>query len=71
MLETKIILALTLRDFDFESGFEEWDRKLGRPSPGDTLDGQRGMFGDRAYQFFKISAKPVDGLPMRVRRHIR
>jgi cytochrome P450 len=45
MLEIKIVLALTLRDFDVESGYEEWDRMLGREKPGDMLDGRRGMFG--------------------------
>jgi cytochrome P450 len=45
MLEMKIILALTLRDFDFEEGYVTWDRKLGRKSPGGLLDGRRGMFG--------------------------
>ena len=39
MLEMKIVLALTLREFDVESGYEERDRKLGRVKPGDTLDG--------------------------------
>jgi cytochrome P450 len=46
MLEMKIILALTLRDFDFQEDYETWDRKLGRKNPGTTLDGRRGMFGE-------------------------
>lgn len=45
MLEMKIILALTLREFDFEEDYETWDKKLGRADPGSTLDGRRGMFG--------------------------
>ncbi|KAL2060699.1 hypothetical protein VTL71DRAFT_9340 [Oculimacula yallundae] len=67
MLEMKIVLALTLRDFDISTQYEEWDRSMGRASPGETLDGRRGMFGDRAYQVMKATAKPSDGLPVRVK----
>jgi hypothetical protein len=52
MLEIKIVLALTLRDFDVYDGYEEWDRKLGREKPGDTLDGKRGMFGEYSIKRF-------------------
>ena len=45
MLEMKIIMALTLRDFDISAEYEEWDRMLGREKPGETLGGRRGMFG--------------------------
>ncbi len=55
MLEMKIILALTLRDFDVESGYEEWDRKLGREKPGDMLDGKRGMFGENSFSLLSQS----------------
>jgi len=69
VLEMKIILSMTLRDFDFVEDYAAWDRMLGREKPGDTLDGRRGMFGQRAYQHLIASAKPVDGLPGRfVRR---
>jgi cytochrome P450 len=46
MLEARIIIALTLREFDVPNAYEEWDRKLGREKPGDMLDGKRGMFGE-------------------------
>jgi hypothetical protein len=46
MLEMKIVLALTIRDFDVVAAYEEWDRSLGREKPGDMLDGKRGMFGE-------------------------
>ncbi|PMD12087.1 cytochrome P450 [Hyaloscypha hepaticicola] len=45
MLEMKIIIALALREFDFEEDYETWDSKLGRKSPGSVLGGRRGMFG--------------------------
>jgi hypothetical protein len=41
----RIIVALTLRDFDFEEDYEAWDKILGRTSPGSVLEGRRGMFG--------------------------
>ncbi|PMD63455.1 cytochrome P450 [Hyaloscypha bicolor E] len=45
MLKMRIILALTLRNFDFEEDYETWDKNLGRTSPGSLLEGRRGMFG--------------------------
>lgn len=45
MLEMRIILALTSRDFGFEKDYETWDKSLGRTSPGGLLGGRRGMFG--------------------------
>jgi hypothetical protein len=45
MLEIKVVMALTVRDFDVQDAYEEWDRKLGRKKPGDDLGGKRGMFG--------------------------
>jgi len=59
MLEIKISLALTLRDFDVEDGYEEWDRKLGREKPGDMLNGKRGMFGETLFKHFisRVEAK--------------
>jgi len=46
VLEMKIILSMTLRDFDFVEDYVAWDRMLGREKPGDILDGRRGMFGE-------------------------
>lgn len=45
MFEMKIIMVLTLRNFDISAEYEDWDRSLGREIPGETLDGRRGMFG--------------------------
>ncbi|RFU32546.1 hypothetical protein B7463_g3778, partial [Scytalidium lignicola] len=66
LLEMKIILAMTAREFDVRAAYEEWDTMLGREKPGDILGGRRGMFGYRAYQQLIASAKPVDGLPAKV-----
>jgi cytochrome P450 len=46
MLEMRIILAMTLRDFDIVADYIYWDKTLGRQNPGDILDGRRGMFGE-------------------------
>ncbi|KAL2070212.1 hypothetical protein VTL71DRAFT_13238 [Oculimacula yallundae] len=70
LLEMKIIMVMTLRDFDISSAYEEWDRKLGREKPGEMLDGKRGMFGTRAYQEMKTTAKPSDDMPAKVRRRV-
>lgn len=47
LLEMKIVMAMTLREFDIKSDYETWDRKLGRKEPGGILNGTRGMFGER------------------------
>ncbi|KAG4438810.1 hypothetical protein IFR05_005701 [Cadophora sp. M221] len=70
VLEMKIIMVMTLRDFDISSAYEEWDRMLGREKPGEMLDGRRGMFGTRAYQQMKTTAKPSDDMPARVKRRV-
>lgn len=46
MLDIKIIMVMTLRDFEVEARYEEWDRMLGREKPGEILGGRRGMFGE-------------------------
>ncbi|QSZ30934.1 hypothetical protein DSL72_000493 [Monilinia vaccinii-corymbosi] len=71
LLEMKIIMAMSLREFDITSDYETWDRKQGRREPGDVLNGTRGMFGDRAYQELIASAKPSDGMPVRIKRRMR
>lgn len=45
MLEMKIILVMTSRDFDVKINYAEWERKIGRANPGDDLGGKRTMFG--------------------------
>ncbi|KAK0120469.1 hypothetical protein ONS96_010683 [Cadophora gregata f. sp. sojae] len=70
VLEMKIIMVMTLREFDISSEYEEWDRMMGREKPGEMLDGKRGMFGMRAYQEMKATAKPSDDMPVRVKRRV-
>ena len=62
MIETKIVMVLMLREFTIEVAYEELDRQ--RRVKGVT----RTPEGERAYQVLKGTAKPVDGMPCRIRR---
>ncbi|MCJ1437488.1 hypothetical protein MMC27_006875 [Xylographa pallens] len=59
MLESRIIVALTVREFIVEPCYAEFDKRMGRVS--------KTVNGERAYQVLTGSAKPVDGMPCRVR----
>jgi hypothetical protein len=59
MTELKVVLALTVRDFDLGEAFAEWDR-VHQPRGIKTVD------GERAYQIQLGSAHPVDGFPVRI-----
>ena len=59
MLEIKIIVALTVREFIVDPSYAEFDRRMGRVS--------KTVNGERAYQVLFGSAKPADGMPCRVR----
>ncbi len=64
MIEMKIIMALMLRSFDTKPAYEELDAR-------DAEDGvEMGLRttpdGERAYQVRIATAKPVDGMPVRV-----
>ena len=64
MIETKIIMALTLRTFDISAAYDELD-SLNPPKTGEV---RKTPNGERAYQTLVATAKPVDGMPARVRR---
>jgi cytochrome P450 len=59
MLELKIVLAMTAREFDIRSVYDEWDRLH-------PTQGLKTLNGDRAYQILSGAAHPSDGLPCRV-----
>ncbi|CAO1603760.1 hypothetical protein XANCAGTX0491_007338 [Xanthoria calcicola] len=59
ILELKLVLAITLRRFNVDSAYDEYDRIRGRKSPK-TVD------GDRAYQILAGAAHPNDGFPCKV-----
>ncbi|KAK4954470.1 hypothetical protein LTR10_007901 [Elasticomyces elasticus] len=68
IIETKVILAMTLRAFDFASAYDELDKLQGDKSgyPSDAT-GIQEQFGDEAYQIQLGTAKPREGMPMRVK----
>jgi len=59
MLEIKAVLALTVREFDIRSMYEELDRQI----PGEEV---RTVDGERAYQVKEGAAHPADHYPFRV-----
>lgn len=67
MIEMRIILAMTLRSFDFHEAFDELEKLKGDGSgyPCDTT-GVQEQFGEPAYQVQVLTAKPREGMPCRV-----
>lgn len=59
LLEIKVVLVMTLRDFNIVSSYETWDRMRGNKNPN-TVN------GERAYHVLKGTARPADGFPCRV-----
>jgi len=68
VIETKAILAMTVRRFDFAPAFDELEKLRGDGSgyPSDT-SGVQEQFGDEAYQIQLGAAKPREGMPCRIR----
>ncbi|KAK4550094.1 hypothetical protein LTR36_003061 [Oleoguttula mirabilis] len=68
IIETKIILAMTLRTFDFQPAFNELEKLKGDGSgyPSD-VEGVQEQFGEQAYQVQLGTGKPREGMPCRVR----
>lgn len=67
MIEIKVIMALTLRSFDVSSVYEELDDSA-KTGNGSKLTCTNSVEGDMAYQVLLGSAKPVKGMPARVKR---
>jgi len=69
MLEMKIVLAIICRDFDFTARYDELDQLKndgsGYPS---SNKGIQECFGEQAYQIARGTAKPREGMPVRVTR---
>ncbi len=59
MLEIRLVLALTLREFTIESAYDVWD-EMTLPKGPKTVN------GDRAYQILLGAAHPSDGYPCKV-----
>ena len=56
VLELKLVIAMTVREFEIKSVYDEWDKL--HPSKGPKT-----VNGDRAYQILFGAAHPSDGLP--------
>jgi len=67
MLELKMVLAMTIRQFDFKEAFSEVEklRNDGSGYPSD-LSGVQEQFGEKAYQIQLGTAKPREGMPCRL-----
>ena len=59
MLELKMVLTMTAREFEIKTVWDEWDKLHPRKGP-------KTVNGDRAYQILSGAAHPNDGLPCRV-----
>lgn len=68
MIETKVILAMTCRSFEFESCYAEVGKLRGDGS-GYPSDGKgvQEQWGEEAYQIQLGTAKPREGMPCRLR----
>ncbi|KAF2275080.1 cytochrome P450 [Westerdykella ornata] len=74
-IELKVVLAMTVREFDVSTAFDEleslsndgsiWNSVKGR------LDGPQECFGDEMYQILLAAAKPREGMPARVTKRKR
>ena len=59
LLELKMVLTMTAREFEITSVWDEWDKMHPRKGP-------KTVNGDRAYQILSGAAHPSDGHPCRV-----
>lgn len=68
LLEVKVILAMTIRTFDFEAKYDELDKLRGDESgyPSE-VEGVQQYYGEEAYQIQLGAAKPREGMPCRIR----
>lgn len=71
LLEARLVLALTVRSFEFSSAFDALDELKGDGSAYAQDEGWRtgrqDLDGEEAYPILLGSAKPREGMPMRVR----
>lgn len=62
IVELKVILALTVREFKIEDAYTEWDLRMG------TAEKERaGVNGERAYQFIRSGGHPSEFYPCTVK----
>lgn len=65
LLEMKLVMVMTLREFNVTSSYDAFDHDQGKRRKSNTVD------GERAYQVMKGTPRPADGFPCRVTVAIR
>lgn len=74
-IELKVVLAMTVREFDVSAAFDELESLSNDGSIWNTikgrLDGPQECFGEEMYQILLGAAKPREGMPARVSRRKR
>jgi len=72
LLEARIILALTIRTFEFRAAYDSLDELKDDGSYYARDDGwrrgKRDLDGEEAYPVLLGTAKPREGMPVRVRK---
>lgn len=72
LIEMKVVLAMTLREFDVRSAYDELDslKSDGTIWSRDPTfkQGPQEVFGERMHQILLAAAKPSEGMPAKVSR---
>lgn len=72
LIEMKVVLAMTLREFEITGAFDELGSLMDDGSlwaKDDTFrKGPQKIFGEEMYQVLLAAAKPREGMPARIRR---
>lgn len=72
LIEMKVVLAMTLREFEFRECYEELGELMGHGSlwarDGSFRKGEMVVYGERMHQILLAAAKPSEGMPCRVKR---
>jgi cytochrome P450 len=72
LIEMKVVLAMTIREFDFRVAYDELDSLMGDGTlwakDGSFRNGPQEIFGERMHQILLAAAKPSEGMPVRAYR---
>ncbi|KAH3912265.1 hypothetical protein HBI56_005760 [Parastagonospora nodorum] len=70
LIEMKVVLAMTLREFDFKTSYEELGALMGDGTlwakDASFRSGPMEVFGERMHQVLLAAGKPSEGMPCRV-----
>jgi cytochrome P450 len=72
LIEMKVVLAMTLREFEFKTSYEELGSLMGDGTlwarDNSFRSGPMEVYGERMHQILLAAAKPSEGMPCRVMR---